>query len=44
MGDETDELFIDTEFTAIKATVLEMATGSFRDMFTIPTLQNKPTG
>ncbi|KAF3019612.1 hypothetical protein E8E15_007702 [Penicillium rubens] len=35
MGDETDELFIDTEFTAIKATVLEMATGSFRDMFTM---------
>ncbi|KAJ5953544.1 hypothetical protein N7454_000440 [Penicillium verhagenii] len=35
MGDETDELFIDTEFTAIKATVLEMAQGSFRDMFTM---------
>ncbi|CAG8946764.1 unnamed protein product [Penicillium salamii] len=35
MGDETDELFIETEFTAIKATVLEMATGSFRDMFTM---------
>jgi hypothetical protein len=34
-GNETDELFIDTEFTAIKATVLEMATGSFRDMFTM---------
>ncbi|KAJ5344809.1 hypothetical protein N7541_007307 [Penicillium brevicompactum] len=35
MGDDTDELFIETEFTAIKATVLEMATGSFRDMFTM---------
>ncbi|KAJ6096926.1 hypothetical protein N7486_007672 [Penicillium sp. IBT 16267x] len=35
MGDETDELFLDTEFTAIKATVLEMAKGSFRDMFTM---------
>lgn len=35
MGDDTDELFIDTEFTAIKATVLEMAKGSFRDMFTM---------
>ncbi|KAJ5765321.1 hypothetical protein N7520_004880 [Penicillium odoratum] len=35
MGDETDDLFIDTEFTAIKATVLEMAKGSFRDMFTM---------
>lgn len=35
MGDETDEVFIDTEFTAIKATVLEMAKGSFRDMFTM---------
>ncbi|KAJ5501867.1 General substrate transporter [Penicillium fimorum] len=35
MGNETDESFIDTEFTAIKATVLEMATGSFRDMFTM---------
>ncbi|CAI7676404.1 unnamed protein product [Penicillium pancosmium] len=35
MGDETDEVFIDTEFIAIKATVLEMAKGSFRDMFTM---------
>jgi MFS family permease len=35
MGDETDELYIETEFTAIKATVLEMANGSFRDMFTM---------
>jgi sugar porter (SP) family MFS transporter len=35
MGDETDEIFLDTEFTAIKATVLEMAKGSFRDMFTM---------
>ncbi|KAJ6127619.1 hypothetical protein N7523_003231 [Penicillium sp. IBT 18751x] len=35
MGDETDEVFIDTEFTAIKATVLEMSKGSFRDMFTM---------
>ncbi|PWY80725.1 MFS monosaccharide transporter [Aspergillus heteromorphus CBS 117.55] len=34
LGDE-DETFIDTEFTAIKATVLEMAKGSFRDMFTM---------
>jgi len=35
MGDGVDELYIDTEFTAIKATVLEMAKGSFRDMFTM---------
>ncbi|KAJ5080882.1 hypothetical protein N7456_013592 [Penicillium angulare] len=35
MGDETDELFIDTEFTAIKATVLEMAKGNLSDMFTM---------
>ncbi|KAJ5984665.1 hypothetical protein N7481_006764 [Penicillium waksmanii] len=35
MGDDTDEVFIDTEFIAIKATVLEMAKGSFRDMFTM---------
>ncbi|KAJ5888998.1 hypothetical protein N7495_009039 [Penicillium taxi] len=35
MGDETDEHYIDTEFVAIKATVLEMAKGSFRDMFTM---------
>ena len=35
MGDDTDEIFVDTEFTAIKATVLEMAKGSFRDMFTM---------
>lgn len=35
MGDDTDEIYIDNEFTAIKATVLEMAKGSFRDMFTM---------
>ncbi|KAJ5722775.1 hypothetical protein N7488_000810 [Penicillium malachiteum] len=35
MGDDTDETFLETEFTAIKATVLEMAKGSFRDMFTM---------
>lgn len=34
LGD-ADETFIETEFTAIKATVLEMAKGSFRDMFTM---------
>ncbi|PYI18345.1 general substrate transporter [Aspergillus violaceofuscus CBS 115571] len=30
-----DETFIETEFAQIKATVLEMAKGSFRDMFTM---------
>ncbi|KAF7589739.1 hypothetical protein BBP40_003888 [Aspergillus hancockii] len=35
LGDETDPTFVQTEFTAIKATVLEMAKGSFRDMFTM---------
>jgi sugar porter (SP) family MFS transporter len=35
MGDETDDVFIETEFTSIKATVLEMSKGSFRDMFTM---------
>ncbi|PLB50340.1 sugar transport protein [Aspergillus steynii IBT 23096] len=35
LGDEADETFVQTEFTAIKATVLEMAKGSFRDMFTM---------
>ncbi|KKK26207.1 hypothetical protein ARAM_003869, partial [Aspergillus rambellii] len=34
MGDETDPCFLQTEFTAIKATVLEMAQGSLKDMFT----------
>ena len=34
VGDGTDSSFIQTEFVAIKATVLEMASGSFRDMFT----------
>ncbi|KAL5001565.1 general substrate transporter [Aspergillus recurvatus] len=34
VGDGTDPNFIQTEFVAIKATVLEMAAGSFRDMFT----------
>ncbi|GKZ98778.1 hypothetical protein AnigIFM60653_000112 [Aspergillus niger] len=34
LGD-ADETFIETEFTAIKATVLEMAKGSFSDMFTM---------
>ncbi|KAL4738458.1 general substrate transporter [Aspergillus similis] len=34
VGDGTDPNFIQTEFVAIKATVLEMASGSFRDMFT----------
>ncbi|KAL4865888.1 hypothetical protein BDV12DRAFT_199752 [Aspergillus spectabilis] len=32
-GDGADPSFIQTEFTAIKATVLEMASGSFKDMF-----------
>ncbi|KAL4896783.1 general substrate transporter [Aspergillus ambiguus] len=35
MGDGTDAIFLQNEFTAIKATVLEMAKGSFRDMFTM---------
>ena len=35
MGDDSDPLFIETEFTAIKATVLEAAKGSFADMFTM---------
>ncbi|BCS27323.1 sugar porter family MFS transporter [Aspergillus puulaauensis] len=34
IGDGPDSHFIQTEFTAIKATVLEMASGSFKDMFT----------
>ncbi|KAI2788188.1 hypothetical protein POX_e06201 [Penicillium oxalicum] len=34
-GNEADDTYLDTEFTAIKATVLEMAKGSFRDMFTV---------
>ncbi|KAL4811357.1 general substrate transporter [Aspergillus unguis] len=34
-GDGTDPAFIQTEFTAIKATVLEMSSGSMRDMFTM---------
>ncbi|KAL4981565.1 general substrate transporter [Aspergillus falconensis] len=34
VGDGNDPNFIQTEFVAIKATVLEMASGSFRDMFT----------
>lgn len=34
VGDRSDPSFIQTEFVAIKATVLEMASGSFRDMFT----------
>ncbi|RDW93387.1 sugar porter family MFS transporter [Aspergillus mulundensis] len=34
VGDGSDPSFIQTEFTAIKATVLEMASGSFKDMFT----------
>lgn len=35
LGHDADETFVDTEFTAIKATVLEMSKGSFRDMFTM---------
>ncbi|KAL5359508.1 general substrate transporter [Aspergillus floccosus] len=35
MGDGTDPIFLQNEFIAIKATVLEMAKGSFRDMFTM---------
>jgi sugar porter (SP) family MFS transporter len=35
LGSDADETFIETEFTAIKATVLEMTKGSFRDMFTM---------
>ncbi|KAL4965234.1 sugar porter family MFS transporter [Aspergillus stella-maris] len=34
LGDGTEPHAIQTEFTAIKATVLEMSAGSFRDMFT----------
>ena len=34
LGDGTEPHVIQTEFTAIKATVLEMSAGSFRDMFT----------
>ncbi|KAL4942973.1 hypothetical protein BDV06DRAFT_153114 [Aspergillus oleicola] len=34
LGDGVEPHIIQTEFTAIKATVLEMASGSFRDMFT----------
>ncbi|KAL4947718.1 general substrate transporter [Aspergillus filifer] len=34
LGDGTEPHIIQTEFTAIKATVLEMSAGSFRDMFT----------
>ncbi|KAL4881688.1 general substrate transporter [Aspergillus karnatakaensis] len=33
-GDDADPGFLQTEFTSIKATVLEMASGSFKDMFT----------
>ncbi|KAL2826130.1 general substrate transporter [Aspergillus cavernicola] len=33
-GDDADPNFLQTEFVAIKATVLEMAQGSFKDMFT----------
>lgn len=35
LGDETDEVYLDTEFTAIKATVLEMAKGNLRELFTM---------
>lgn len=35
MGGAADPTYIDTEFTSIKATVLEMSKGSFRDMFTM---------
>ncbi|PKY07457.1 general substrate transporter [Aspergillus campestris IBT 28561] len=35
LGEETDSTFVQTEYTAIKATVLEMAKGSFKDMFTM---------
>ncbi|THC94652.1 hypothetical protein EYZ11_005874 [Aspergillus tanneri] len=35
LGDGADPILLQTEFTAIKATVLEMAKGSFRDMFTM---------
>lgn len=35
MADETDELFIDTELTVIKATVLQMEIALLRDILTI---------
>ncbi|PLB40075.1 sugar porter family MFS transporter [Aspergillus candidus] len=35
LGEDTDSTFVQTEYTAIKATVLEMAKGSFKDMFTM---------
>ncbi|KAE8144728.1 general substrate transporter [Aspergillus avenaceus] len=35
LGDGTESTFVQTELTAIKATVLEMAKGSFKDMFTM---------
>ncbi|PYH46752.1 sugar porter family MFS transporter [Aspergillus saccharolyticus JOP 1030-1] len=35
LNGKNDETFIETEFAEIKATVLEMAKGSFRDMFTM---------
>ncbi|KAJ5797797.1 General substrate transporter [Penicillium pulvis] len=35
LGDDTTEQLVDVEFTNIKATVLEMSKGSFRDMFTM---------
>ncbi|KAI9369059.1 general substrate transporter [Aspergillus egyptiacus] len=35
IGDGADPVFIQNEFAAIKSTVLEMAKGSFRDMFTL---------
>ncbi|CEN59862.1 Putative MFS monosaccharide transporter [Aspergillus calidoustus] len=35
VGDGADPTFLQTEFTSIKATVLEMAKGSFKDMFTM---------
>ncbi|KAL2789107.1 general substrate transporter [Aspergillus insuetus] len=35
VGDGADPTFLQTEFTSIKATVLEMAQGSFKDMFTM---------
>ncbi|RAH72164.1 sugar porter family MFS transporter [Aspergillus aculeatinus CBS 121060] len=35
LNGKNDETFIETEFAQIKATVLEMAKGSFRDMFTM---------
>ena len=35
LGQERESEFVKTEFTAIKATVIEMSKGSFRDMFTM---------